>query len=235
MGPHAPSAPAPFLAAEQPWQSPVQAVLQHTESTQLPLAHSVPFVHAPPFPIFPEHWPPEQKPLAQSASTVQVVLQAVAPHTNGAQGVVAPVVQVPAPLQAAAKVCEPDAHDGAPQAVPPAYLRQAPAPLQAPSLPHVAAPWSAQSLSGSVAATTLPQIPFLPSPLRTREHAWQGPAQAESQHTPSTQKPLPHWLATVQSAPPVSFGEQVPALHQWPLAQSLSPLQLVLHAEAPQM
>jgi len=39
MGPHVPSVPAPFLAALHAWQSPVQALEQHTPSTQRALAH----------------------------------------------------------------------------------------------------------------------------------------------------------------------------------------------------
>jgi hypothetical protein len=37
--PHTPSAPEPFLAAEQAWQAPEQGWSQHTPSTQLPVLH----------------------------------------------------------------------------------------------------------------------------------------------------------------------------------------------------
>src|SRR6202042_3619142 len=36
IGPQVPSEPEPFFAAEQAWQVPVQAVAQHTPSTQPP-------------------------------------------------------------------------------------------------------------------------------------------------------------------------------------------------------
>ena len=40
IGPHTPSAPLPFLAAEQAMHPSVHASSQQTPSTQLPLAHS---------------------------------------------------------------------------------------------------------------------------------------------------------------------------------------------------
>jgi hypothetical protein len=36
-------------------------------------------------------------------------------------------------------------------------------------------------------ATTGPQVPSVPCPFAVAEHAWHGPGQALSQHTPSTQ------------------------------------------------
>jgi hypothetical protein len=47
MLPQAPEAP-PVFAAEQAWQLPPHAVLQHTPSTQLPELHSLPAVHMEP-------------------------------------------------------------------------------------------------------------------------------------------------------------------------------------------
>jgi len=47
-GPQVPSMPAPFLAREHAWQSPVHAVAQHVPSTQKVLAHWFPAVHATP-------------------------------------------------------------------------------------------------------------------------------------------------------------------------------------------
>ena len=48
------------------------------------------------------------------------------------------------------------------------------------------------------------QVPSLEAPAAT-EHAWQSPVapppHAVAQHTPSTQKPLPHCAALVQSEP----------------------------------
>src|SRR5262249_30765777 len=42
MGPHVPSLPLPFFAAEHAWQILVQGPLQHTPSTQLPVTQSAP-------------------------------------------------------------------------------------------------------------------------------------------------------------------------------------------------
>ena len=50
------------------------------------------------------------------------------------------------------------------------------------------------------------QVPTLP----VRLQASQVPAQAELQHTPSTQLPLEHWLAAPQTAPPFFLGTQAP-------------------------
>jgi hypothetical protein len=41
-------------------------------------------------------------------------------------------------------------------------------------------------------------------------HAWQRPSHAWSQHTPSLQNPLMHWLAAVHAAPFVWSALQVP-------------------------
>jgi hypothetical protein len=81
IGPQVPSAPPPFLAAEQAWQSPVQAALQHTPSAQKPEAHSLPAPHAAPSACGGTHALPTQtRPLAQSAAEAQLVLQAPALH-----------------------------------------------------------------------------------------------------------------------------------------------------------
>jgi hypothetical protein len=80
-GPHAPSAPAPFRAAEQAWQRPVQAVLQQTSSTQKPVAQSLPSVQGPPLPAGITHAPPlHTYPEAQLAEVEQDVTQAPAAH-----------------------------------------------------------------------------------------------------------------------------------------------------------
>ena len=55
-GVHVPMLPT----CAQVLQAPVQAVLQHTPSTQLPLAHTLPVVHAVPFVSFGTHEPAGQ-------------------------------------------------------------------------------------------------------------------------------------------------------------------------------
>ena len=80
--------------------------------------------------------------------------------------------------------------------------RHAPAPSQV-EKPH--------SLPGSVFATTLEHAPFTCAPV-TSEHAWHVPPHAESQHTPSVQKPEVHWLPALQAEPWAFRATHVPAL-----------------------
>jgi hypothetical protein len=66
----------PFRLHDEHW--PVQAVSQHTPSTQLPLAQSVPVAHAAPFFCAATQAPPVHvKPATQSAASPQVVVHAV--------------------------------------------------------------------------------------------------------------------------------------------------------------
>lgn len=69
---------------------------------------------------------------------------------------------------------------------------QAPAPLQSAFM---------HSLSGSVALMMTPHVPLVPWPFFAAEQAIHVPAQAESQHTPSTQLPEMHCVARVQAEP----------------------------------
>src|SRR6187397_2549854 len=80
------------------------------------------------------------------------------------------------------------------------HLRHAPAPLHIPSWPQVQAASCAHSLSGSVPPMTGAQVPSAPAVLLAA-HALHAPLQAESQLTPSTQKPVLHSLAPPQAAP----------------------------------
>jgi hypothetical protein len=52
------------------------------------------------------------------------------------------------------------------------------------------------------------QLPTAPARLQ----AWHVPPQAALQHTPSVQKPEPHWLAALQDCPSTFFTRQAPAL-----------------------
>ncbi len=49
-------------------------------------------------------------------------------------------------------------------------------------------------------------VPTIP----VRLHASQAPLHAVLQQTPSTQLPLPHWLAALHTAPGLSFGTHAP-------------------------
>jgi len=90
------------------------------------------------------------------------------------------------------------------------YFSQAPAPLQDPVLPHVLVGSVGHSLSGSVSAATLLQVPSAPEPFFVAEQASHVPEQARSQQTASTQKPLRHWSAAVHDAPVVCLGRHEP-------------------------
>jgi hypothetical protein len=74
------------------------------------------------------------------------------------------------------------------------------------------------------------QVPA--EPATSQASHW--PPHAPSQQTPSTQKPLAHWLAAPQAAPGASLGTQAPAWHQAPAAQASSARHAVLHAVGPQ-
>jgi len=80
-------------------QLPVHSVLQQVPWAQMPLLHSVPSPQIAPSGLRP-HDPFVQTPGgAQSASAVQVDLQAATPQRNGKQVVADGVTQVPAPSQ----------------------------------------------------------------------------------------------------------------------------------------
>ena len=91
-------------------------------------------------------------------------------------------------------------HDGAAQVVPAGYSSQAPIPLQRPFVPQVDAGVMAQSLFGSVPAGTAAHAPS-GWPVSAAMQAVQTPEHAVLQHTPSAQKPLPHWEAVEQAVP----------------------------------
>src|SRR5690242_4572888 len=112
----------------------------------------------------------------------------------------APGSQVPAPSQVPALVWVPALHDGAAQVVPAGYSSQAPIPLQRPFVPQVDAGVMAQSLFGSVPAGTAAHAPS-GWPVSAAMQAVQTPEHAVLQHTPSAQKPLPHWEAVEQAVP----------------------------------
>ena len=76
-------------------------------------------------------------------------------------------------------------------------------------MPHDAAPWSLHSSSGSVPILVVPQTPSKPEPFLAALQAWQVPVQADPQHTPSTQYPLPQSLAARQVRPCAQRVEQL--------------------------
>jgi len=70
----------------------------------------------------------------------QSVRQTPAPHAYGAHDTFVGVTHMPLPLHVDAGVSVDPVHVEAAQIVPAAYRRQAPLPLQEPSVPHIATP-----------------------------------------------------------------------------------------------
>jgi hypothetical protein len=102
---------------------------------------------------------------------------------------------------------------------------QAPAPSQAPVLPHgelvEVRHWPAGAASPDAMFL---QVPALPETL----HAWQVPHDADAQQTPSTQvRPLRQSGVTLQLCP-WWFSPQIFAVQCWFAAQSASLVQAVL-------
>src|SRR5438128_506911 len=63
--------------------------------------------------------------------------------------------------------------------------------------------------------------------------AWHCPVHAVSQHTPSTQRLVAHWLERPQACPLPYFATQMPAAQKLPAWQSLSTVQSPLQPEGP--
>jgi hypothetical protein len=89
----------------------------------------------------------------------------------------------------------------APQPVPIGCRRQAPAPLQPPARPQVAAASAAHWLRGSIPDGTRVQVPWAPPTLQALHVS----PHALSQQNPSTQKLLAHWNAMAHAMPLVRF------------------------------
>jgi hypothetical protein len=117
-------------------------------------------------------------------SVLQLVVQAAAPQTYGAQLLVVAVEQAPPPEQKAAgvKMLVVLLQLAAAQLTLVPACVQAPAPLQVPVLPQV--PVAPQRAWGSV--TPLVTEPQVPLPLTLQ--AWQVPQAVVEQHTRSTQE-----------------------------------------------
>jgi hypothetical protein len=129
---------------------------------------------------------------------------------------------VPEASQRPATVCAPAVHESVPQTVPAAYLRQAPAPSQAPSSPQVAAVASLHWPPGSWPSGTFLQVPSLP----VIAHDLHVPEQAVMQHLPCAQIFELHSASAPQLAP-IGFGPQLPATQLLGATQSASVAQVV--------
>ena len=210
---------APVEESAHDMQVPVQLVAQQTPWAQIALWHSVPPEQTAPFDLSPHEPPLQNLPGAQSASTAQVPLQALAPQANGEQEVDAGVTQVPAPSQVelGVKVVPLPGQVAPAQAVPCWYFSQAPVwPL--PSVPQLVPPWSTQVLAGSGPEATAVQSPIDPA----MAHEWQAPVQAVVQQTPCSQVPPWHSVSAPQKAPiglsPHELLVQTVPVEQLPLA-----------------
>ena len=148
------------------------------------------------------------KPGAQSAESVQLEAQAVAPHRYGAQARIAPAApHTPRPLQVRAGVSVLTAQLEPTQTVFIGCRRQAPVPLHPPARPQVSAPWAGHWLRGSWALATGPQVPANPARLQEKQKS----VQALPQQTPSTQNPDVHCPVRPHATPAASLAAHRPS------------------------
>jgi hypothetical protein len=201
-----------FPVKVQLWQAPAQALLQHTPSLlQTPVLQSLVALQAlPGGRAFPQRLVVLRhvRPPVQLESVVHVVRHdgLVALHMNGLHIEGEAAAQVPRPSQLAARVSVLPLQLAWRQPVAVDQGRQAPAPLQVPSLAQfpLAGLVAMQRPRGSPPPeTTGEQVPTLPETLQLR-HRPAPPAasvHAESQQTPSVQKLEAHWLPAVHPAP----------------------------------
>jgi hypothetical protein len=195
--------------------APAHVVAQHTPCAQTLLAHSAASVHIAPSGFLPHDPDVQVLPALQFASVAHRVEHVLPLHENGTQVSALGATHRPVASQVEGAVYSALSHLSAAQTVPTACLRQAPAPSQRPSVPHVEAAWATQVRRGSAApAGASEQAPIADASAHVR-HA---PAHAFSQHTPSTQKPL-------AQSPPAAQARPLPFLPQLPLWQTLGATQ----------
>jgi hypothetical protein len=156
---HCPSLPG----TAQDLQRPAQASLQQTPCWQIPELQSSGPPHFPPNDRLPQILLLHEFGAVHSASTEQVSRHFPSvPHMKGSQGCPVVGMQAPVVLQRKANVIVAPTHDGCLHTKPTGYFRQAPAPSQAPSLPHEAIPSSSHSFRGSLPTSAGRQVPRLP-------------------------------------------------------------------------
>ncbi len=209
-------------------QVPVQAALQQTPWAQKLELHSAAIVQAAPLGSLPQLPLMQVFGAAQSALAVQVVRQAPAVlQAYGSHSVLVTVRQTPAPLQVRFGVRVDPLQPPVEQTVPSAQYRQAPIPLQDPSVPQVLAAVAGHwvAVTGGCPFAMLVQVPRLPATAHDR----QVPVQASSQQRPCAQKFEAHSAAPVQTAP-CGFLPQLPALHTFGATQSAAALHVVRQA-----
>ena len=160
-----------------------------------PATHPVPGLPSP------TQAPPLQwLPCAHAAFDEHVVAQPAPLQRNAPQDTVVAPTQWPPPSQWPAVVPVPFRHDGPEHTAVAPHFSQAP-PWHRPSVPQLASEVAAHLPRGSsIPSTALLHVPSAP-PVRAAEQAWQAPAHAWSQQTPSTQKPLLQSAPIVHAAP----------------------------------
>jgi hypothetical protein len=168
----------------------------------MPLEHRAPGGPRPQDP-FVHTFPPEQ-----SASAVQVALQAAVPHLYGTHDIEAGVTQLPTPSQAAPgmKLAVPVGQVAALHGVPAAYFWQPP-PSHLPLLPQVGAPWLMQVLvmSGEPAG----RLVQVPRELASA-HDLHKPSQGDEQQTPWAQMLERHSVLLLHVAPGFFLPHELP-------------------------
>lgn len=190
---------------------------QHTPSMHLPVLHSAPFWQLTPASLRPQViWPlmsVHALPPAHCAADVHIVkhefvsgLHLNVPHENAS-----PAEHVPLPLQTGAFVpaFAFAAQLALPQILPAGWTRQAPDPLQKPSLPQPAVSGMQRPSGSSSPLPTALQVPVA--------HVMHVPEQAVAQQTfsplpASTQLPFVH-SALPEHVAPSGFVPQLLALH----------------------
>jgi hypothetical protein len=211
----------PVPVSEHDMHVPVHAVWQHTPWAQIPLAQSAPAMHAAPSGSLPQLPALHTLPAEQSALLVHAARQLPALHVNGTQDSEAPGAHVPMPSQRPPSASVDPLQIWLLQAVPGAYSRHAPAPLQNPSVPQLVMPASAHWFNGSWPAGIGVHTPRVPA----SAHEAQMPVHGPLQHTPCWHWPDWHSAFAVHSTP-FSRLPQIDPL------QTLAPLQSALLAHA---
>ena len=175
--------------------------MQQYPCAQKPESHSVAIVHAVPVGFNVQLPALQMLGATQSASAVHVVRHAVPPvlQVYFPHEPVVGAAHAPAPSHRRAGVNVEPLQVAAAHTVLLTYLRQAPAPLQVPSLPQVdaAAIGHCDATRGAAPAAIGEHVPTFP----VRVHAPQPPSHALSQQTPLMQNPLAHWLPDVHEVP----------------------------------
>jgi hypothetical protein len=173
----------------------------------------------------------------QSAAPLHVETHAAPLHFDGPHALLAGVgaLQAPAPSHIAAKVCVelpfPSTQVCGAHSVPAGQRRQAPWPLQKPSVPHVDAAVFAQAAEGPT-GTGL-HVPMEPA----TAHDWHAPVHAELQQKPWAHVPETHSVPSTHVCP-LALSPQMPfvPLQTLGAAQSLplvAVVQLALHTAPP--